>query len=85
MNSPFLRLHCPSPPSMDGWMDGWIHIPRINDDEGFCGRKGDVDGNPWPGGFLASWLHCLTSNFSFSSSLVNEAELSEMYYACVPR
>lgn len=81
MNSPFLGLHCPSPPSMDEWMDGWLHIPIINDDEGFCGRKGDVDGNSLAGGFLASWLHCnfvTSSNFSFSSSLVNEAELSEM-------
>lgn len=52
MNSPFLGLHCPSPPSMDEWMGGWIHILRINDDKGFCGRKGDVDGNSLAGGIL---------------------------------
>lgn len=50
----------------------------------FAGERGMSMGIPWPGGFLASWLHCIgtltSSNFSFSSSFLNEAESSEMYY-----
>lgn len=38
-------------------------------------------GHSWHLGYIVT----LTSPFSFSSSLVNEAEMSETDYTCVPR
>lgn len=49
----------------------------------FAGERGMSMGIPWPGGdsWHLGYIVTLTySNFSFSSSLVNEAELSETDY-----
>lgn len=53
----------------------------------FAGERGMSMGIPWPGdSWHLGYIVTLTSsNFSFSSSLVNEAEMSETDYTSVPR